>query len=323
MPYRIVEKLAPIKRNAWYGFAAGLLIFAAGFFLRYVSGGMLEHVPFITLFPAILVAALVGGLRVGIMVAVLSFLAGWYFFLPPHQTGGTDAKTAWALLFFWVTAVIQLYVIHALNQAVETLSSERDRTGVLFRELQHRVANNMAFIGSLLRLERKAVEAHPERAAFLLEQAQSRFDTMGRIHRRLYDPEMANVPLTNYLEALAKDILEAAGARNIVCVVQVAPAKLELTRLMTLSLLVNELMTNSLKHGLEGRDSGTISMKLDREAEALVLQIHDDGKGFAGESSGEGSLGMMIIRSLAAQLGGEITWSRAGGTTARLAFPAA
>jgi two-component sensor histidine kinase len=86
--------------------------------------------------------------------------------------------------------------------------------------------------------------------------------------------------------------------------------------------LINELITNSVKHGFAGRESGTITVKLDREAETLVLQVQDNGAGFAGEPSGGRSLGMTIIRSLAGQLGGEMSWSRAGGTTARLTFPA-
>jgi two-component sensor histidine kinase len=322
--FRIVESLRPIRNKPWLGYSVGVLIFAAGFLLRYLPGGFLENVPFITLFPAILVAALIGGVRVGFLVAVLSFMAGWYFFLPPYNSWSLDSsKSLWALLLFWVVVGIQLYVIESLNRAVDRLSEERDRVDTLFRELQHRVANNMMFVASLLRLQRKAIEANPERGSSILEQAQGRLETMARIHRRLYDPEIVNLPLTTYLQGLAKDILDAAGAQNIVCVVEVLPVKLELPRLVTLSLLINELITNSLKHGFAGREGGTISVKLEREAERLlVLSIRDDGRGFVGDIPKEGSLGMTIIRSLATQLGGEVTWASASGTTARVAFPA-
>jgi two-component sensor histidine kinase len=323
MPFRIVESLRPIRTNPLLGYSAGLVIFALGFLLRYLPGGMLDAVPFITLFPAILIAALVGGLGVGLMVALLSFVAGWYFFLPPYDSWSLAApKATVSLALFWVTAAVQLYVIEALNRAVDGLAAERDRVAVLFRELQHRVANNMMFLGGLLRLQRKAIEAKPEMAPIVLEQAQSRLETMARIHRRLYDPQIVEAPLTSYLQGLAKDILEAAGARNIVCVVEVEPVRLELSRLVTLSLLITELVTNSLKHGFEGRPGGTISIRLDRDADQLVLAIADDGKGLPGEAPGDGSLGATIIRSLAAQLGGDIAWSSGPGTTARIAFPA-
>jgi two-component system, sensor histidine kinase PdtaS len=324
VPFRTVESLRPIRNKPWLGFSVGLLIFGAGFLLRYAAGGTLETVPFITLFPAILIAALIGGVWVGLFVAVLSFVAGWYFFIPIFNSFTlSEPTTALALLMFWVTASIQLYVIEALNRAVDRLSEERDRVHVLFQELQHRVANNMTFVASLLRLQRKALEANPANGISIIEQAEGRLQTMARIHRRLYDPNIVNLPLTTYLEALAKDILNASGANNIVCVVEVAPVKLELHRLVTLSLLINELLTNSLKHGFSGRDAGIISVKIEKESESqLVLSIRDDGRGFTGDKPTEGSLGMMIIRSLATQLGGEMTWSGVSGTTARLAFPA-
>ena len=134
MPYRVAERLRPLRGHPWLGFGAGLPVFAAGFLLRYVAGASLDAVPFITLFPAILVAALVGGLRVGLVVAVLSFFSGWYYFLPPARSWSVpDGNTIAVLIAFWVTAGIQLYVIEALNRAVDGLASERDRVGVLFR----------------------------------------------------------------------------------------------------------------------------------------------------------------------------------------------
>jgi len=324
LPHRVAERLRPVRNHPWLGFAAGLGVFAAGFSLRYAAGATLGSVPFITLFPAILVAALLGGLRAGLFVALLSFFSGWYYFLPPAGSWAIrDGDKLGILIFFWIAAGIQLYVIEALNRAVDGLSTERDRAGVLFRELQHRVANNMSFIASLLRLQRKQVEARPERALSVFDQAQARLETMARIHRRLYDPQSADLPLPAYFEGLVKDILDAAGAKNIVCVVEVAPAKFDLSRLVTVSLLVNELVTNAVKHGLAGRDSGTVSVRLEHEAQNYVLAVEDNGKGMAEEpAASSASFGLTIIRSLAGQLGGEVSWSASGGTTARVTFPA-
>ena len=97
-----------------------------------------------------------------------------------------------------------------------------------------------------------------------------------------------------------------------------AQAKFDLARLVPLSLLVNELVTNALKHGLAGREIGTVSVRLEHEAHRLA--VTDNGKGMA-EPAAPG-LGLTIIRSLAAQLGGDVSWSASGGTTARVAFPA-
>jgi two-component system, sensor histidine kinase PdtaS len=131
------------------GYTAGLGIFCLAFLLRFMAGGLLDDVPFITLFPAILIAALLGGLQVGLVVAILSLLAAWYFFIPPKHSWAIDSSAGFlTLLLFCVTAGIQLFVIEMLSQTVDRLSDERDRVAVLFRELQHRVANNITFVAS-------------------------------------------------------------------------------------------------------------------------------------------------------------------------------
>jgi two-component sensor histidine kinase len=325
MPYRVIEKLRPLRRHPWLGYGAGLAIFGLAFLMRFAAGGLLDDVPFVTLFPAILIAALLGGLRVGLVVAVLSLAAAWYFFMPYGSGWSTDSLAGLVtLLLFCVTAGIQLFVIETLNRTVDRLSDERDRVAVLFRELQHRVANNMAFVASLLRLKRRTLDIAPQDAAAVLDDAVKRLDTVARIHRRLYDPAIIDMPLASYLEGFVKDILEASGTRNIHCIVDVPPVTFDLERLVTLSLLVNELITNALKHGLQGRDTGMITIKLERNAQSYALAIKDNGRGWhdAGDAEAAPTLGMTIIRSLATQLGGDVIWSNGTGTTARLTFPA-
>ena len=324
MTYRIAEATRWLRSHPWLGYAAGLGIFGFGFLLRYAAGGTLDNVPFITLFPAILVAALIVGLQVGIAVAVLSGIAAWFFFVTPKNSWAITWPGLLTMILFCITAAIQLFVINALNRAVDRLADERDRVEVLFRELQHRVANNMAFIASLLRLQRRAVEARPETSVAVIDDAEQRLQTMARIHRRLYDPEIAGQPLSIYLEGIVKDMLEASGATNIVCVVEVPPVSFDLSRLVTLSLLINELITNAVKHGFFDGRSGTISIRLDRDAQNYVLSVADSGGGLAEEASPATALtlGMTIIRSLANQLGGEMRWSSTAGTTAKLVFPA-
>jgi two-component system, sensor histidine kinase PdtaS len=163
VPYSVIERLRPPRRHPWLGYATGLGVFAFAFLLRFLAGGILDDAPFITLFPAILIAALLGGLHVGVVVAILSLVAAWYFFIPP--TGSWEIGTFAGfvtLLLFCVTAGIQLFVIETLNRTVDRLSDERDRVAVLFRELQHRVANNMAFVASFLRLKRRALDTAPQ-----------------------------------------------------------------------------------------------------------------------------------------------------------------
>jgi two-component sensor histidine kinase len=299
------------------------MAFTVAFLLRYFFSEALNDMPFATFLPAIAIAALLAGWRVGFAVACLSCVAAWYFFLPPYATFAVEMpKGVTRIVLFWVTAGTQLFIIGAIIDALTKLAAERDRVALLFQELQHRVANNMTFVAALLRMQRKAVAASPQNAIMIFDQAESRINVMARIHRRLYDPAVLDLPLADYLETLAKDVLEAAGAINIVCVVETDSSRLDMTKLLPMSLLITELMTNALKHGFAGRNEGTITLRLVRNEGNLVLSVSDNGTGLEPASVREGSLGMTIVRSLAAQLGGSVEWLSHQGTTARLAFPA-
>jgi hypothetical protein len=231
-----------------------LAIFLGAFLLRFGLGGVMKDVPFITLFPAIVLAALIGGLEVGLVIAALGGLAGWYFFLPPANSFELQWPSGHlSMIFFTVTAAIMLYVIRTLNLAVDQLSAERDQSAVLFRELQHRVANNLQFVASLLRLRRQTDSTGTQ----ALEEAQNRLELMARIHRRLHDPHALRMPLSEYFQGLCGEILEATGAKNVVCIVEVSPVAFDLRRLIILSLLLNEIVTNSVKHAFVDGQKGT------------------------------------------------------------------
>lgn len=323
---RLVNALRRIRhQRPWLGLSLGLLIFAIALLLRAAMADVMKDVPFITLLPAILIAAMVGGLWVGVVVAILSGLAAWYWFISPINSFALSwPDGVFAMIFFALTAVVQLYAIRTLNLAVDQLSAERDQNAVLFQELQHRVANNLQFIASLLSLQRRTAASDPATAARALEVAQSRLDLMARIHRRLYDPAAIRMPLSQYFQGLCQEILEATGARNVVCLVEVAPVTFDLRSLMNLSLLLNEFITNSVKHAFSGRQGGTVSIKLDRAGNGYTLTLSDDGAGLQeSEIDISSGLGFTIMRNLAAQLQGEITFSSDRGVTTRITFPAA
>jgi two-component sensor histidine kinase len=190
--------------------------------------------------------------------------------------------------------------------------------------LQHRVANNLQFVSSLLNWQRSTAISDPAASAKALDIAQNRLELMARIHRRLYDPESIRLPLGRYLEGLCQEVLEATGAKNVVCLVEVPPISFDINRLMAISLLLNEAITNSVKHGFNGRGGGTVSIRLDMgAADRYALTIKDDGNGLPADVTEPKGLGSNIMQSLAAQLRGEITFVAEGGMTIRVVFPAA
>jgi two-component sensor histidine kinase len=287
--------------------------------------------PFLTFFPAVILTALLAGLWPAIVCAGLSTLAAWYWFIAPAWSFAVSFEAAVALVFFIASTAIDIVVIEVMNRAIGRLRNEQALTARLyaqqrsmFQELQHRVSNNMAFVASLLSLHKRAAGRDPEKAIASLDDARMRVETFARIHRRLYDPAAMELPVGQFLQELCTDMLTATGARNIVCLVEAVDLTLDFRKLSTLSLVITEVMTNSLKHAFAGRENGMITIRLARtDSGSISVEIRDDGPGFPEDfRSGPNSLGIRIVQGFVQQLEGEIDYVNDNGAVARLKFPA-
>ncbi|PAX08824.1 sensor histidine kinase [Sphingomonas lenta] len=339
---KLIGSDAAFRRDPWLGHGLALAAFLVALGLRHQLASVLPPgYPYITFFPAVILTGFLAGLRPGLVCAALSGLASWYYFLPPANSFVLDGPAAIALAFYVFVAGVDLALIHVMQRSTDRLAAEREALArerevtaglyeqqrTMFQELQHRVANNMAFVASLLHLQRRKVVADPTTAAEALDEAGRRIEVMSRIHRRLYDPAAVEMPLGEYFQEVARDLLDATGAHSIVVLVDMPAIKLDVARLMVLSLLATEVVTNSLKHAFEDRGEGTITLRLERlDSDRLSFTIRDDGRGFtvdrASVPARSAGLGTRICQGLAAQLAGELTvTSEPGrGTTTSLAF---
>lgn len=221
------------------------------------------------------------------------------------------------LAFFALVAGLQIALIEMLQRVVQRLHAERARAKALidareamFKELQHRVANNMQFVAGLLAMQQRSVAG--TEAGFALEQAVARLRAMSRIHRRLYDPANADRALGPLVEELYHELLEATGAKNLVCRVNIPDTRLPLDRVVALSMIVTEAMTNAVKHAFAEGEAGTISVSLEQAEDGLwAFSVADDGRGMPQDynPAASTSLGMRIVQSLAQQLGGSFTFA--------------
>lgn len=303
------------------GLLAGGGFFAVASVLRWQFGDMSEGFGPMTFLPAILLAGLYGGIRIGLAMAAACFLVSWVMFFPPYGTFTLATSHRITMLIFTVTAALELYVIRSLNLAISDLSEARERSSTLFRELQHRVANNLQFVAALLQLRRKTLTQDSD-GAHALEDAEARLRMMSRVHRRLHDPGSVDQPVEVYLEALCLDLIATSNTPEIEVTVWGDPIVLDLETLMSLSLIVAELVTNSLKHAFQNRDDGWIKVDLRSTHAGFVLTVADDGPGLPKSfgKAGSGSLGLGILQSLAKQLHGKISFEPGPGTVAKLVF---
>lgn len=303
------------------GIAAGTAFFALASTVRWWLGELSEGFGPMALLPSILLAGLFGGIRVGLAFAALGALVGWVFFFPPYGTFILNAGQRTTMAVFMVTAAIELYVVRTLNIAIYELSEAREHSNTLFRELQHRVANNLQFVAALLNLRKKDLRADPSAVA-ALDAAHQRLDMMSRVHRRLHDPRSVDQPVGDYLKALCSDLIHASNTPGVVLSIRAEPVVLSLDRLMSMSLIIAELVTNSLKHAFADRFDGKISIDLRASNGTCTLTVADDGPGLPADFGRRrsGSLGQGILHSLAGQLHGDIRFSTGPGTVATLTF---
>jgi two-component sensor histidine kinase len=182
------------------------------------------------------------------------------------------------------------------------LKAALDRQQILLKETSHRVKNSLQIVSAMLRLQANTVGDDDLRAH--LTEASSRVSAIGRAYERLsYDPDVENINVGPYLKEVCTD---ASGSS--ICKLDfdaVQDIQLDADRAISLALLVNELVTNAIKHGLAGRSDGHIWVRLARnDANTAVISVRDDGVGLPadfdlGKSSG---LGMRIVAGLSKQL---------------------
>jgi len=327
---RLVSPSADTSR-ALVGLAVALFAFATALALRFGLDEVLPPgFPFLTFFPAVIITAVFCGVWAGSFCAVLCGLAAWYWFIPPSGFG-LEGQSALAMGFYLFIVVVDIALIHVMHRAMHRLRQEKahsagmaEQQRTMFEELQHRVANNMAFVASLLNMSRRRIAQDPAAAPLVIDEARARIETMARIHRRLHDPNSVDLAVGVYLDELCRDVLSASGAQGVACTVEAPVMTLDIRTLTALSLFVTEVMTNSIKHAFPEGRPGSIGVRLERRDDStLELTIADDGIGLAPHSvakPGHG-LGLRIIKALAAQLRGDYAVESVSGTTTRLVFP--
>ncbi len=313
-----------------YALAIGLVVLATGSRAA-LDSTLPPGFPFLTYFPVVIVTAFVAGTGPAIACALLSGLAAWNLFIPGGYGFGISAGTAMALGLYVFVVTVDIWLVHLMQVAARRLGAERERTAALyeaqktlFQELQHRVANNMTFVAALLQMQRGKVRDDPAAAGSALDDAMNRLETLSRVHRRLYDPASVELPVDSYFRELCSDLVQASNARGVVCDVDMPDIRMDISRLMTLSLLVTELVTNSLKHAFAGREDGRIRLALSPVAgQRLALEVIDDGVGLPAGSDlrTTSGLGTRIVGGLVRQLGASMTTRGTDGTAVRIEFP--
>lgn len=201
-------------------------------------------------------------------------------------------------------------------------SSLREKE-TLLKEIHHRVKNNMQVISSLLSLQAKMVKDVKSREIIL--ESQNRVMSIALVHEMLYRSEnLSRIRYADYLRKMTDTLLQSYGIPpgKVTVEIQAEDIVIPISKAIPVSLIVNELISNSLKYAFPKDRKGRILVRLSREGEQFSLVVGDDGVGLPDSFDMEHAetLGLQLVKSLAGQLAGTVALNRKNGTEFSIAF---
>lgn len=299
------------------------------FGLRRLLFGDTERYPFLLAFPTVVLVGVVFNQGTGIFASLLSVVVAASLVLPPvGSLYVADPNNVVGAAVYMASSVIVAVLMEALHVACAELarsyvaaersaeelraancqlaaaSSDRE---TLLREAVHRSRNDLQRLSASLHLQIATTADATAQAA--LREAVMRVEALARVNGRLegyWHTAGDAVDSQAFIEGLAADLrLAIINLRPITLIVEAESHPLTATRAIAVGLILNELVTNSLKYAFPGDQAGRIFIRFRQETDVFALSVEDDGIGIAEGAAPQGTgLGRRLVRALAAQLGG-------------------
>jgi len=218
------------------------------------------------------------------------------------------------LAFFFYRNRKQKIILAKQKVLLETAVDEKN---ILLRETHHRVKNSFQIVSSLLYLQSENME--DKEAALAVKEAQNRVKSMVLIHQKLYSKDqLIGINTQEYITDLTRDIVDnqAVGIKNLVTSINADSYVLSVDTITPIGLIINELITNVVKHAFTGGSSEPkLNVTFKKVNDYFLLQIEDNGVGISEEFS-ESSFGIKLIKSLSKKLKATLTFENDNGTLA-------
>jgi PAS domain S-box-containing protein len=223
-----------------------------------------------------------------------------------------------------ISQVVVLRDITERKRAEDQIKASLREKDVLLKEIHHRVKNNLQVISSLLYLQSRGVE--DDQALEMFRDSESRVRSMALVHERLYQsPDLARIDFGEYIRSLANSLFRSYGINtNVIKLkIKVGDVLLGVDTAIPCGLIINELVSNSLKHAFPDGKAGEIRIELrSGDHGKFSLMVSDNGIGLPKymDFRNTESLGLQLINTLVEQLEGTIELDRSGGTTFKIIF---
>jgi len=190
------------------------------------------------------------------------------------------------------------------------LEGQVEEKNVLLKEVHHRVKNNLQIITSILRLQARFVKKNKHREIF--KQGQYRINSMAMIHEMLYQSNLVSkININNYVEKLLSRLISSikGSCSNIEVQIKIPDIVLNMDTAIPLGLLITEIITNSLKHGIQNNKAGNLNIEIQKiDLISYKMKIGDNGVGYSNilDLKNMKSLGFRFINKMIIQLNGRI-----------------
>jgi two-component sensor histidine kinase len=227
-----------------------------------------------------------------------------------------------------IATLVFLYSKYKANLALKEKKATIEKTlgekELLLREIHHRVKNNLQVISSLLNLQSRYIS--DEKAIAAIKDGRNRVNSMSLIHQDLYlNENLTTIDLGLYLEKLSDSLFQSYNIdpTRIRLDTSVEQARLDVDTLIPLGLILNELLSNALKHAFPNERAGEVSVRFQESEEHYFLEVKDNGVGMYGKSpeSSQESFGIQMIKAFAQKLKASVEFKTMNGVTASLVIP--
>jgi len=204
------------------------------------------------------------------------------------------------------------------KKAQEQINASLKEKEILLKEVNHRVKNNLQVISSLLNLQSKGIKDSAD--AEIFKECRNRVKSMVFIHEKLYkSKDFAHIDFSDYVRTLTNSLFHSYGvaAESLELLISVDDnISLGVDRAIPCGLIINELVSNSLKYAFSSGGSGRITIRVAYSGGEYLLEVADNGRGFPAEVDFRNtqSLGMQLVITLVDQLNGSVVLDSLGGT---------
>ncbi|GAB2487994.1 hypothetical protein GCM10027164_16600 [Algoriphagus taiwanensis] len=191
------------------------------------------------------------------------------------------------------------------NRAIQVALQDKE---VLLREIHHRVKNNLQVVSSLLSIQGREIE--DAKALEAVKESQNRVKSMALIHQYLYgENDLKSINMQEYVSQLSQNLFDTYRLdRDLVTLhLEVEPIHLDVDTAVPVGIILNELITNSLKYAFPEGETGNLQVKFLEKEDLLILQVKDDGVGKKASQNSGTNFGMKLIKAFQHKLGASIT----------------